>query len=102
MDTPKKLLEYAQSLIDTLGEDAPIIYNVLDKTDIQTVLDEEEIDLMNDLTPDLLDEIFFILDKYKCTKYDEIADVLGEFSMGGQSIYADELRERSRKLRSQK
>jgi len=99
MDTPKKLLEYAQSLIDKLGEDAPIIYNVLDKTDIQTVLDDDDIDLMNDLTPDLLDEIFFILDKYGCTNYDEIADVLGEFSMGSDSIYHDELIERRRKLR---
>lgn len=99
MDTPKKLLEYAQSLIDTLGEDAPILYNVLDRTDIQRILDEEDINLMNDLTPDLLDEIFYILDKYRCMTFDEISDVLNEFAMGNQSIYADELRERSKKMR---
>ena len=94
MTTTKDLLTYAQDLIKELGEDAPISFNVIDVTDIEKILDEQGIDLQNNLEGELLSDLFYIIEKYGYTTYEELTDMLFEFESGKQSFYFEELLER--------
>lgn len=85
--TVQDLVEYADELKRKLGASARIVYNVVDVEDIQSVIDENNMDAVID--DELVTEIFTKIADGMMYDKDIIYDVLGEYFFEGKS-YPDD------------
>ena len=90
--TNGELLKEAQRLVDKYGEDGLISCNVVGKEHILKLLRENNIDLMNGLTNEILKDLFYIMEKEGVTNDRGIVDILYEFSLGSRCKYELDLK----------